>query len=253
MPARIQKKKNRQIVYLIWASVSQSWALQQGSWRQRSRVKLVEVEGRTHEPEQNPTSNHYIDGSIGQLVKPKQDALLPHVQLYSLLWHSHGIPVLFLHLLGLPGGDRRIFFLLSWPPPPSPEQDLLWRRRGRWHWRRRVSAAVAGGDVAVTAAAAAFAFDAGKCERSEMAVVVLGSCGNLRGGGGEWFREGHGCGGGVHGFEFWWRNWHEPVAYGLDFLIPSPLSYEGTALWLLGSGKVNLAHEPIGARSGPFD
>lgn len=36
-------------------------------------------------------------------------------------------------------------------------------------------------------------------EWPEMAVVV-GGCGKLRGGGGEWFCEGHGCGGGVHGF-----------------------------------------------------
>ena len=180
-------------------TVSHSWAFENGGWGDRSRVKLVEVEGGSNEPEQYPSPDDDENGSISQLVEPEQEALFSHVQLHCLLCEGHGFPVIMLGLIGQSICDPIFLLLLPrLPPHPSPEPDLdpIWRCYGRW-WHRWwcVVAAVAGGGDCVVAAA--FAFDGYNC--GWLKVAAWDGWGDVSRGSGERFRNGDSSG--VHGFE----------------------------------------------------
>ena len=71
----------------------ESGALEQGGRRERSRIQLVKVEGRTHKAEEYPSTDHNENGSVGKLVEPEERTLLSHVQLYRLLCNAHVLPI----------------------------------------------------------------------------------------------------------------------------------------------------------------
>ena len=118
-----------------------SGALKNGGRRERSRIQLVKVEGRTYEAEEYPSPNHYENGSVGKLVEPEEHTLLSHVQFYRLLRNAHFLPI-----FGRSSRGRRRSFccpvnlsstILQLRPSPfsrsssKPDFHRLWRRNRR--------------------------------------------------------------------------------------------------------------------------